>query len=201
MNVVGVNGSGRTGGNTSVLVRAVLEGAREAGAQTAFFELADFNIAGCRACDACRTGKATHRCVVKDDMQKFYGLAAETDVWVLGSPIYLDHITAQMMAFIQRTYCYIGPTLENYWPRRNVRTVLAITYEARDPDQYDTVLDWMEKRMKGYHQIPTVARFKVNGTRVSPIIDTTHPEVQRAQAFGRSLQGPRSPRRQTAGPQ
>ena len=50
-----------------------------------------------------------------------------------------------------------------------------------------TVLVWMEKRKKGYHQIPTVARFKVHQTRVSPIIDTTHPEVQRAYAFGQSL--------------
>jgi len=187
MKVVGINGSGRSGGNTSVLVRAILEGAREGGAQTEFFELAELNITGCKACDACRTGKATHRCVVKDDMQTFYGLAAETDVWVLGSPIYLDHITAQLMAFVQRTYCYISPTREYLWPRKKVRTVLAITYEAHGPDTYDTILDWMEGRMKGYHQIPTVARFKVHQTRVSPVIDTTHPEVRRAYEFARSL--------------
>ena len=127
LNVVGINGSGRSGGNTSVLVRAVLDGAREAGAQTEFFELAESNIAGCKACDACRTEKAAHRCVVKDDMQTFYDLAAQADVWVLGSPIYLDHITAQLMAFIQRTYCYISPTREYLWPRKNVRAALAFT--------------------------------------------------------------------------
>jgi len=188
MKVVGINGSGRPGGNTAILVQAILDGAGESGAETAFFELAGRTIPGCRACNACRTGEMTHRCVVKDEMQRFHDLAAETDVWVFASPIYLDHITGPLMSFIQRLYCYIDPELKDpCWPRKDVRAVLGITYGAVNPNQYDYVLDWMERRMKGYFKIPTVGRFKVHKTSHTNNIERTHPEVQRALAFGKTL--------------
>jgi len=186
MNVVGINGSGRKDGNTAVLVRAVLDGAKEAGAGTEFIQLADWHITGCDDCKAC---KEDHRCVMKDDMQRFYDLAPETDVLVLASPIYLDHITAQLMTFIQRTYCYIGRALENYWPKKDVRAVLGITYGASSPTGYDCVLNWMAGRMEGYFDIPTVGTFKIHSTAHDPVIKKSYPEVQRAHAFGKSLGG------------
>lgn len=186
MKVVGISGSGRKDGNTAVLVKAILDGAAETGAETEFIQLASWRLHGCDDCKVC---KDAHHCVIKDDMQRFYDLAPETDVLVLASPIYLDHITAQMMTFIQRTYCYIGPSLENYWPRKDVRTVLGITYGASGPTGYDYVLDWMEGRMKGYFGIPTVGRFKIHSTVHAPVITPSHPEVERGFAFGKSLGG------------
>ena len=184
MNVVGINGSGRRGGNTAVMVNALLEGAATAGADTALFELADWTIAGCNDCKACKDNKP---CVVKDDMQRFYDVAAETDVLVLGSPIYLDHITAQLMAFIQRTYCYLGTALENYWPNPNTRVVLGITYGAGNAHGYDDVLDWMAGRMSFYYGLKTIKSFRVPSTKATPIITPAHPEVERARAFGETL--------------
>jgi len=184
MRVVGINGSGRAGGNTSVLVKALLDGAKEAGARTDFIELADWSIRLCKVCKSC---KKNHRCILPDDMQKFYDLAPKTDVLVLGSPIYLDHISAHLMTFIQRTYCYVGASLENCWPRKDVRAVLGITYGAADPNEYNYVLDWMEDRLQYYFEIPTVGKFKIPSTRHDSIIQPTHPEVQRAYAFGKTL--------------
>ena len=184
MNVFGVNGSGRTGGNTSVLVNALLEGAAEAGAQTHLIELGELSIAPCDSCKAC---KKTHRCIISDDMDRFYTLAPETDVLILTTPIYLDHVSAQIMTFIQRTYCYLGLTLENYWPRKNVRAVLGITQGASNPEAYDPVLDWMADRLTKYYDIPTIARFTVASTRYQPVITPDHPEIQRAHAFGMTL--------------
>ena len=184
MQVVGVNGSGRADCNTAVLVKAILEGAAEAGAQTHLLQLADMKIAGC---DSSRLCKKLHRCTIRDDMDRFYDLAPDTDVIVLTSPIYLDHITGQMMSFFQRTYCYLGLDLENYWPRRNVRAVLGLTYNADEPDRYDFVLDWLASRLDFYYQIPTIARFKVWGTQRDVYITPDHPEVRRAHEFGRTL--------------
>jgi multimeric flavodoxin WrbA len=184
MNVVGINGSGRLNGNTAVLVRAILEGAAEAGAKTHLIQLAGLKIAGC---DSSRLCKPTRRCLIKDDMKRFYDLAPEADVLVLTSPIYLDHITGQMMSFFQRTYCYLGLGLENYWPRKNVRAVLGLTYNADEPDRYDFVLDWFTSRLEFYYQIPTIERFKVSGTQRDVFITRDHPEVQRAYEFGKTL--------------
>jgi len=184
MRVLGVNGSGRPGGNTAVLVRAILDGAREAGAETETVELADWEIRGCSACKAC---KKTQRCTIKDDMQRFYDLAPQTDVLVLASPVYLDHITAQLMTFIQRTYCYLGVALENHYPNAGARAILGITYGAGKPDMYQYVLDWMAARLKGYFAIPTIETFTVHSTMHDPIITTDHPEIQRAYQFGSAL--------------
>ena len=184
MRVLGVNGSGRRGGNTAVLVDAFLAGAREAGADTQMFELADWEIRGCTACKRC---KETHRCVIGDDMQQFYDVAPETDMLVLASPVYLDHITAQLMAFIQRTYCYLGADLTNYYPRRTARAVLGITYGAGGAETYRYVLDWMAARLKGYYGIETAATFAIHSTRHEPVISPDHPEAARVREVGRKL--------------
>jgi len=186
MNVLGVDGSGRKNGNTAALVRAFLEGAAEAGAETAFLPLADKTLRGCAACKACKAEPAKV-CVIQDDMQPIYERLPEVDVLLLASPVYLDHITAQLMAFIQRTYCYISPSLDNYWPREGVRFAAGITYGAGDPDMYNYVLDWMSARMEFYFGIPTVATFKVPGTSHERPVGPDHPEVRRARAAGRAL--------------
>jgi multimeric flavodoxin WrbA len=182
--VIGVNGSGRIDGNTAVLVKGFLDGAAGAGAETELIQLATWSLRGCSACKRC---KVTHRCVIRDDMQQFYDVAAGTDVLLLASPVYLDHITAQLMSFIQRTYCYLGLALENCWPRRGVRAAVGVTYGAGDPHQYDDVNDWMEARLRFYFGIPTVAKFVVPLTSHDRIIDPTHPEVARAREVGRRL--------------
>ena len=187
MNVLGVDGSGRGGGNTSVLVRGFLDGARQAGCRTEMLELAGWSIRGCDACKGC---KRTRRCVIDDDMRRFYDVAPQTDVLFLASPIYLDHITAQLMAFIQRTYCYLGAHLENYYPLRTARAALGITYGAGKPHMYQYVLDWMAARLKGYYGIETLATFTIPATTHEPIIAADHPEVRRAREFGAGLARP-----------
>jgi len=186
MNVLGVDGSGRMGGNTAALVKAFLAGAEEAGAQSTFFGLAEWTIRGCTACKACKADPAKV-CVLRDDMQRFYEIAPETDVLFLASPVYLDHITAQLMAFIQRTYCYLSPALDNYWPHEGARFVAGITYGAGDPDMYNYVLDWMEARMKFYFAIPTIGKFKIPSCSHESPIGADHPEARRAYELGRSL--------------
>jgi len=184
ISVLGVNGSGRVGGNTAVLVNAVLRGAADGGCSTSLLELGNMTIRGCTACKGC---KDTQRCVLADDMKQFYDVAAETGVLMLASPVYLDHITAQLMAFIQRTYCYLGRALENYYPNKQTKIVLGITYGAPSADGYDYILDWMAARMRGYFGLETIGAFKVANTTHEPIVSDSRPEVWRAYEFGKSL--------------
>lgn len=185
MNVLGVNGSGRAGGNTAVLVNAICRGAAEAGCDTDLLELADLDIRGCTACKAC---KDSQRCALDDDMRRFYTRAADTDMLVLASPVYLGHITAQLMAFIQRMYCYLGPAIENRYPNGDARVVVGLTYGAPSAD-YGYVADWVASRMKRYFDLPTVATFAAGGVTHEPILTDQHPEVWRAYEFGRTLKG------------
>ncbi len=114
MNAVGIVASPRMEGNTAFLVRKVLEGT---GADSRVF-----GMNGIEPCSACMACKGTVRCAKRDGMGEIYAALAAADLLVLGSPIYLDHISAQAWTFLNRLYCFIGPAprLENLWrgPRR-----------------------------------------------------------------------------------
>ena len=55
MNVIGFSGSPRKDANTDRLVAHVLAGAQKAGAETAFFHIANLGIKGCTSCYYCRS--------------------------------------------------------------------------------------------------------------------------------------------------
>ena len=98
---LGIVGSPRRGANTDTLVEQVLKGATEAGAVAEKLLLGEMNIQPCRACNACQN---TGRCVIEDDFASTLEKMKESDVWVLGTPVYWWGPTAQMKAFIDRWY-------------------------------------------------------------------------------------------------
>ncbi|MDD2553360.1 MAG: flavodoxin family protein [Desulfotomaculaceae bacterium] len=103
MKILGISGSKRKKGNTSILVQEALQGAQKEGAKTELIFLGDYAIKGCLGCEGC---KDTYRCVIDDDMQKIYPLLLESDGIILGSPTYFYNISADMKAFIDRCYCF-----------------------------------------------------------------------------------------------
>jgi multimeric flavodoxin WrbA len=101
VHVLGIVGSPRRGGNTETLVDEVLRGAEEAGGKTEKVILNEVEINPCQACDKC------HReggCVHDDDMEAIVETMKESEIWVLGTPVYWWGPTAQMKAFIDRWY-------------------------------------------------------------------------------------------------
>ena len=99
--VLGIVGSARRGGNTEILVDEVLRGAAEAGATVEKVILSELSIGPCRGCDAC--GKAG-RCVQQDDLPALLERMEQSQVWVLGTPVYYWGPTAQFKAFVDRWY-------------------------------------------------------------------------------------------------
>ena len=99
--VLGIVGSPRRGGNTEILVDEVLSGAVEAGAVVEKIILSEFDIAPCQGCDACyKLGD----CVQQDDMQMLFEKMKQSQVWVLGTPVYYYGPTAQFKTFLDRWY-------------------------------------------------------------------------------------------------
>lgn len=98
--VLGIVGSPRRGGNTEVLVDEVLAGAKEAGALTEKVILNELDISPCQACNGCESGE----CVQQDDMSTVLEQMEQSQVWVLGTPVYWWGPTAQFKAFLDRWY-------------------------------------------------------------------------------------------------
>ena len=123
--VLGIVGSPRRGGNTEILVGAVLRGAEEAGALVEKVLLSKLDISPCQACDACR---GTDECVQQDDMTALLEKMHHSQVWVLGTPVYYYGPTAQFKAFLDRWYIGRPDTFKGR------RVILAIPFEDSNID-------------------------------------------------------------------
>ncbi len=98
MLTLGVSGSPRKGGNTSILLQEVLkkvEGEKE------FISLAGLNINPCTSCDKC--WKETTECVVEDDIKKILKTLEKCSALILGSPCYFKSVSAQLKMLMDRS--------------------------------------------------------------------------------------------------
>ena len=102
MKILGFVGSPREGGNTEILVKEVLKGADESGAETEIVYLNKLDIKPCQACMHCKSNNG--ECATDDDMQTIYNQLKESDAVVLGSPIYMWQMSAQTKLFTDRLY-------------------------------------------------------------------------------------------------
>jgi multimeric flavodoxin WrbA len=100
--VLAVSGSPRKGGNTEILLKTALEPLARAGHKTQAFFLSQKKVAPCRACDKClKKG----RCIVKDDFQELYQMVDSCDALLVGSPVYMRNVSAQLKAVFDRFHC------------------------------------------------------------------------------------------------
>lgn len=97
--VIGIVGSPRRCGNTEILVDEVLKGAASKGAIIKKYILNELKIRGCQGCFKCQEEEI---CVQKDDMLDIYNEIKDAVGLVLGSPIYMNYVTAQTKLFIDR---------------------------------------------------------------------------------------------------
>jgi multimeric flavodoxin WrbA len=98
--VIGLNGSPHHNGNTVTLIRWVLEGCTEAGAQVEWIHLIDYEVRYCQGCFTClRTGA----CPIQDDYRSILDRLVAADGIVVGSPVYEGQPTAQLKTFLDRT--------------------------------------------------------------------------------------------------
>ena len=100
MKILGINSSPRgTESQTLKVIEAVLEGAHQRGAQTDTVDICKLDIQYCRACGACY---AKGTCVHKDDFPDLFKKMLSADGIVIGSPVYLNNISAQLKAVFDR---------------------------------------------------------------------------------------------------
>ncbi|MEI6167708.1 MAG: flavodoxin family protein [bacterium] len=105
MKILGICGSPRgTKSQTRALLDALLAEAKTKGAQVEFVDLGKVRIGFCQACEACHKGPD---CVLNDDCRPILRQMLEADGIVLASPVYLDHVTAQMKALLDRTSHFV----------------------------------------------------------------------------------------------
>lgn len=110
--VVAIVGSYRPGGTVDSVVEAILDGAREKGAETRTFFLRDEHIEFCTNCRACtqEPGEKRGECPQKDAMEEILAAVDDADALVLASPVNFWNVTAVYRRFLERLLRYA------YWP-------------------------------------------------------------------------------------
>ena len=100
MKIIGINASPKgEKSQTRRLVMGVLEGARKAGADVTFVDICALDISYCTACGTCY---AKGECIHDDDYPALLGKMLEADGIVLGSPNYINQVTAQLKTVLDR---------------------------------------------------------------------------------------------------
>jgi multimeric flavodoxin WrbA len=100
MKVIGINASPKgEKSQTRRLVMGVLEGARQTGADITFVDVCGLEIKYCTACGTCY---AKGECIHDDDFPALLEKMLDADGIVLGSPNYINAVTAQLKTMLDR---------------------------------------------------------------------------------------------------
>lgn len=177
--IVVLNGSPRKTGNTSALVAAFTEGAREAGSQVDVFFLDGMGINGRKGCFG--GGKdAEHPCVQKDGMEVIYPAYREADVVVLASPLYYWSVSGQLKTAFDRLFAVAECDSDYCNPVKD-----AVLLMAAEGDGFEESIYWYE-RLMGHLGWTDKGRVLCGG--VMGVGDVAgRPELEEARTLGASL--------------
>ena len=159
MKILALNGSPTMKrGMTHLLMEPFLEGARGAGAETETVFLQRKKIAGCLGCYRCWV-KTPGRCVQRDDMAELLEKVREADLLVLGTPVYLDGMTAQLKLFVDRSIPLLDPHFQlldghcRHGRRYDKlpRVVLLGVAGFHERDNFDALIDHTARLCRNLH--------------------------------------------------
>jgi multimeric flavodoxin WrbA len=192
MNILAINGSPRKQGNTSIIIREMLEGATSAGAETTEVRLHDIDLKGCMGCLSCRTDHG--KCKQKDDLSPYLEAMKTCDGLIVGSPIYMYHITGQTKIFVDRAYSLYPPD-ENGGYGTAIppgKTYALVTSQGHpDPEQYKRPIRWLAGMTGSGFGFTEVGRIIHANSHLDPAKDSQG-ILEEARRIGRELVTQRS---------
>jgi hypothetical protein len=113
MQVLALNSSARAGSDskTEIMLNALVDGMRGAGAGVEVVNLKDKKIRVCSGCYTCWT-KTPGKCIHRDDMSgELFQKWVKSDLCVLATPLFHHTVNATMKTFIERTLPAAEPYL------------------------------------------------------------------------------------------
>lgn len=187
MRVIAINGSPRKSGNTATMLKEVLAGAADAGAETRFIHLNDLDMKGCQGCLYCR--EHLGECARKDDFQDVLEEMKKADAVALGTPIYVFSVTGQFKCFLDRCFCFTEHTEEETY--RSVlpagKKIALVTSQGNDDaEAYRHIIDYLQL-LFSFLSSSSVELITQTGTEDKDDARKDASLLERARAVGRDL--------------
>jgi len=101
MKILAVAGSPRIKGNSTYLANVALDEAEKLGAETESIVLSQYRVNPCQGHDDCGSFDT---CVQKDDAPRILDKMCQADGVIIATPVYYYNVSAQLKAFIDRSY-------------------------------------------------------------------------------------------------
>ncbi len=140
MKVIGINGSPRKDGNTSIALHIMEEELTNEGIEVEIIQIGDKLIHGCIACGYCFKSE-NNQCVFKDDiMNEVSNKMREADGIILGSPTYYGGIAGTMKSFLDRVF-YTGHRVKPF--RNKVATAVVSVRRAGGVEVFNQLTNYL----------------------------------------------------------
>jgi multimeric flavodoxin WrbA len=106
-----LNGSARKAkGVTGRLLKSLIKGLTDGGAEANEIQVQGLNITPCTACLSCMH-KKTGDCILEDDMSRIYQELKVSDMLILATPVYVDGMSGKLKIVVDRCVCCMEPFL------------------------------------------------------------------------------------------
>ena len=157
--VVAFMGSPRKKGNTAALVGEAIRGIKAAGVEAKVYNLNEMNIKPCQSCYYCR---ANEGCPIKDDMSGVYEDLKHADAVVIGSPVYMFQVSAQVKLLFDRLFPMMNAEFKPRWGAK--KTLMLYTQGNPDPKAFAASFATNEEILKvmGLNVIETIVSSDAN---------------------------------------
>jgi multimeric flavodoxin WrbA len=188
MRVLAFNGSPRPKGNTSTIISAILEGAKEGGAETTHVMLDEIDLKGCQGCLSCR--KNPGNCARQDGLRPYLEELKLCDAVVVACPIYMYRIAGQMKLLVDRLYSFWENTPDGGYTSAlppGKRFALVTSQGHPDPEMYRRSVRWLGGMVGGL-DMEEVGRIVHTNSADNPARDDTE-LLEEARRIGLALAG------------
>jgi multimeric flavodoxin WrbA len=104
MNLIVISGGRNPEGQTASAAKALLAGARAAGAEGEIIHLPGLALERCRQCDEAGWGlcRQEGRCVIEDDIHDLIARIESSDAAVFATPVYYSDLAESLRALLDR---------------------------------------------------------------------------------------------------
>jgi hypothetical protein len=111
MKILILNGSARREkGVTGRLLKSLIKGFADGGAEAKEVQVQGLNITPCTACLSCMHKKSGD-CILDDDMSRIYPELKTSDLLIMATPVYVDNMSGALKIVIDRCVCCMEPFL------------------------------------------------------------------------------------------
>lgn len=183
MKILGINTSPRNESNVKIAMETALYAASEKGADTMIISTNRLNIRPCQADDYCKSHNGS--CALQDNMQAIYKKIEESDIIVLGTPIYFSDVSAQAKLIIDRLYSYFMN--DDYKKLFSSKKVAFITSNGVAPEE--SFENSLKTQMNAFEMVgfKTGDVLSLHDNNVPGAINDKEDQLNQAEEFGRNL--------------